>query len=368
MKFTTSTKPLKTALGLAVVGKNVDRNIQKSTVVQLTADDKTLRINTEAASIRTEVTLYGTGAGESTSIIVDAVMLKNLISTIDAQQIDLDFENPNYVSVVSGTSYFKIPKILDAAEVSLHRPMGVAGEGADVNKADWQFITAHQSFALPTNTTAFPQYNNVWVSENGDVLTGDMVSQVFTHSQKSNLKDTYLLTESIINLLCSVPDGSKISKGDDDSYSISYGSDSIQYLAEFAPKRENDANGFYRSTEILQFFSVGNAPYVEVGVSEISKVLGQLKIVSGKDTKVAMELSADKITFTGNSIKADVPATGNLTDTFGGNVRIDFLSNIVSALPESSVKISKGTNAKSGNCVGLIFSSGDLTVVLSWCR
>ena len=220
MKFTTSTKPLKTALGLAVVGKNVDKNIQKSTVVQLTADNKTLRINTEAASIRTEVTLYGTGDGGAASIIVDAVTLKNLISTIDAQQIDLDFSNPNCVSVISGTSYFKIAKILDTAEVSLHRPMGVSGDGADVNKSEWQFITAHQSFALPTNTAAFPQYNNVWVSENGDVLTGDMVSQMFTHSQKSNLRDTYLLTESIVNLLCSVPDGSKISKGDDGTYSI----------------------------------------------------------------------------------------------------------------------------------------------------
>lgn len=365
MKFTVSVKPLKTALSLAVVNKNINKNIQKSMVIQIRATDKRLILNTEAAAIKTEVSVYGTGDGDA-AIIVDALMLKNLISTIDSNQITLDFDNPNFVSVVNGSSFYRIAKVLDTSMASLSTPMAVSGDGKEVNKADWQFIAAHQMFALPHDTTAYPVYNNVWVGENGDVISGDMTQSIFAHSGKSNLGAKYLLSDSIINLLCSVPDGSKIAKGDDDAYSISYESDSIKYLAEFKPAVEGASSGDYKSGTILPLLSVANSPYAEIGISDIGKVLSQLKIVSAGDTKVRMTVSSDSVSFSGNSINTSIPAEGNLTDVAEGNFKISLLSSIISALPGTSVKLSKAMNRDKN--VGLVFSSDDLTIVCAWCK
>lgn len=365
MKFTVSTKPLKTALGLTVVNKNINKNIQKSMVLQISASDKQLVLNTEAAAIKTQVSVYGTGDNATSSIIVDALQMKNLISTIDANQVTLEFYD-NFVSIVNGSSFYRIAKVLDTSMASLSTPMAVAGDGKEISKADWQFIAAHQMFALPHDTTAYPVYNNVWVGENGDVIAGDMTQSIFAHSGKSNLGAQYLLSDSIINLLCSVPDGSKIAKGDDDAYSISYESDSIKYLAEFLPAVEGPVSGDYKSSTILPLLSAANKPYAEIGIADIGKVLSQLKIVSAGDTKIHMNVSSESVSFSGNNISTSISASGNLTDAAEGNFKIAHLASIVSAMPGSSVKLSKAMNKD--KCVGLVFSSDELTVVCAWCK
>lgn len=375
MNFTISTKPLKTALGLAIVNKNINKNIQKSAIVQLTMSEKQFRINTEAASISTEVTLHGTGDGNAT-IFVDALTFKNLISTIDAAQVSIVYDgadmDSNYIKVVSGSSEYTIPRVFDANKISMKRPMESSGEGKDLDKSAWKFVSDHLLFALPVEKNAYPVYNNVWVGENGDIIVGDMVSMRFAHCAKSDLGATCLLTESIINLLCSAPDGSKI-KGpnDDGSYVISCASDSFNYIAEFCPKLENDENGNYRSDMILSILSPDKSVYIEVKVADINKILSQLKIVSGTDKAIGLQITSDEMRFVGKTINAAIPASGNFPETLDRRVLIHLLSGIAANLPDQTVRISKAINKKrdgTESVTGLVFTSAGMTVVCAFCK
>ena len=374
MIFTISTKPLKTAISLAVVNKNINKNIQKSAIAQLSMSEKNFRINTEAASISTEVTLFGSGDGDAT-IFVDAQTFKNLISTIDSTQIKIEFDgdgtDTTFIKVISGASEYIIPRVFDAGKISMKRPMDVSTDGVDLDKSAWKYVSDHFLFALPHEKSAFPVYNNIWVGENGDIIVGDMVESLFVHCAKSNLGATYLLSESIVNLLCSVPDGSKIKKGDDDSYTIAFTSDSFTYLAEFVPKVENDENGNYRSNAILPLLAGSKAQYVDVKVSDISKILSQLKIVAGNEIGITLKLSADEMRFSGKTINASIPAAGNFAEPIERRFKVSLLSGITANLPEDSVRITRAMLKKSDGSeinTGLVFTSGDMTVVCAFMK
>ncbi len=374
MIFTISTKPLKTALSLAVVGKNVNKNITKSAIVQLSMSEKNFRINTEAASISTEVSLYGFGDGEST-IFVDAITFKNLISTIDDTQIKIEFDcegtDATFIKVIAGSSEYIIPRVFDAGKISMKRPMDVSTDGVAIDKTAWKFVSDHMMFALPKEKTAYPVYNNIWIGENGDILVGDMVESLFTHCAKSNLGATYLLSESIINLLCTVPDGSKIKKGDDDTYTIAFTSDSFTFLAEFVPKAENEENGNYRANAILPLLVSAKSQYVDVNVADIGKVLSQLKIVAGNETVVNLKITSDEMRLSGKTINAAIPVSGNFTEPIDRRFKISLLSGITSNLPDQTVRITREMlKKKDGSEIntGLVFTCGDMTVVCAFVK
>ena len=113
MKFTVSTKPLKTAVGLAVVDKNVNKYYQRSILIQLSADKTDLTINTESNSIFSEVKLKGTGDGEPAIVLLDSLLFKQLISTINTPQVTIDFAD-NGITIIAGKSTYALPKLMDS--------------------------------------------------------------------------------------------------------------------------------------------------------------------------------------------------------------------------------------------------------------
>lgn len=367
MEFTVSTKPLKAALNLAIVGKNINRLHQKSTVVQLTMSTNDLRINTEASQIKTEVTLKGSGDGNAT-IIVDAVILKNLVSTLNANQVTIEFQQ-NQIIIHAGRSDFNIPKLVDTDEVSLDRPYleNISVDSGDyvgtVDKAAWNFLANHQMFALQAPGTAYPVYQNIWLGDNGDSLAGDFRESLFAHSGKCGLGATCLINDSIVNLLCSVPDNSHLYRVEE-TYVIYNTEDSFDYRAEFSPKQENDENGNYRADLLLQKLSIDNAPTISIKVSDISTILGQIALLSDREIVVSISIEKDHITFKGRNINAVIDADGDIGEIKDKKFKISTLKKIIANLPDASVKIAPAMN--NGVNVGLVFVSGDLTVICAY--
>jgi hypothetical protein len=368
MEFTVSTKPLKSALGLAIVSKNINKNVQRSTVAQLTMNNSELRINTETPPIKTEVVLKGSGDGGAT-IIVDAIMLKNLVSTITANQVSIKFSD-NSIVINDGKSEFVIVKLIDAVEMSLNRPSSDTNSGDSlgvVDKGAWAFLANHQMFAIAPPEGAYPVYQNVWLGDNNDSLVGDFKESIFAHSGKAGLGVTCLITESIVNLLCSVPDNSTMYRMED-TYVVCSTEDSFDYRAEFSPKYESDENGKYRADILLRKMAVEESQSVTVKVADIATVLSQVSMLGDgstlKDTVIRITIEPTFIKFNGRYIDATIDADGDI-EHIEKKFKIALLKKIVSNLPDSTVKISPALN--NDTIVGLVFSSGDLTIICAFC-
>ncbi len=92
MKFTVSTAPLKNVMNLGIIKSNISKFYYRSNIVQITADRDTLKLNIEAASIKTRMTLRGSGDEDAVrTVMVECLKFKNLIDSIDSEIISLEF-------------------------------------------------------------------------------------------------------------------------------------------------------------------------------------------------------------------------------------------------------------------------------------
>ncbi|MCM1226156.1 MAG: hypothetical protein NC320_01865 [Clostridium sp.] len=365
MKFTVSTKPLKNGVNLCIIDANVMEHYTKSKLVQITADTETLRINHAANLILSEVTFKGIGEGESASIMVDPLMFRKLISTFTAPQVEFEFTG-NALILHDGKSSFSLPMRADTSEAQLPMPNVVTEDdvlsGSDILISEWKFIKDYQMYAKG-NSDKNVIYNYVWVSENGDVLVGNFAESLFTHSTVSKLGKTCLLTDTIINLFNSLPEGAKIiNKGS--AYSIAVSTDGYKYISEFTPLYESEENGDYNSEIIIGMMNADEANISKVNTADFIKILNQaVLLTTEKIPIIKYTFEKNQITFKDSKVNAAISVEGGPETPYTLDFSAKTLKSVISNCPDSTISISPTFN--DGEVVGINISSGNLTLVLA---
>jgi hypothetical protein len=358
MKFTLSTKPLINAVNLVIIDANISKFYHKSVMVQLTANNDTLRINTEATSICSEVRLMGVGDGDETRVFLDASLFKKLISTIKTTQVELEFVNGGMV-VHYGKSSFSLPSMADAKDGSFVEPRRVSeldmASAIDIDKAKWKFIKEHQLYARATSYSN-PVYTFIWTGKNGNVIVGDLDKSLFTISKSSQLDMDCMISDTIINLLVSLPDGTKIVK-DSDTYVLHVAADSYEYTSQITPRLESEQNGFYNAEAIEGIMDTADE-IITVDGSEIITALNQSSLLSlDKDPKIVFSVDAEGIHLRDRRINALIPVDGEITRNFSLTFKPEELKNFVANSPNSKIEISP--RVMEDEVVGIILSVGD---------
>lgn len=298
MIFTVNTKPLITAVAQVVIDSNINKFYRKSNLLQITATDFSLILNTEASYIMSEAVIGGMSNVDNpdgaTTIFVDAAQFKKLINTFEADQLTLEFTE-NALVVRCGKSKFSIPKLVDENDVELNKPITDLNDrtSTTVSTDKWAFIKNRQMFAVSEEPT-YPVYRYVWFSENGEVLTGDYNKSLFTRSNMGDIAKTCLLSPTIVNLITNLPEGAKLYAVDTD-YIIYYTCDTYNFVAQFSPQYESEDFGVYSGDIILGMcdFVDENAP-IEIDCDAISRFINQIDILNtNPDAKIWLKVGGD---------------------------------------------------------------------------
>lgn len=368
MKFITSTVPLKTAVGLSVIKSNVSKYFAKSVLAQISVSGDTLTINTESTAIQSEVTLKGNGDGSSAVILVDNLLFLDLLATINTPQVEFEFTE-NALTFRFGKSSFSIPKMVDAGEMKLtppYRPTEDEIKGAEfVDIGNWKFIKDHQLFAKAISKT-MPQYTYVYMSDGGDVLVGDLSNSVFTWSTKGQLDKNCLLSDTIVNLMTSLPATAQILPHEK-SYVITINTDSYSYVTQFTPTYESADTGTYPANDLINMMDSDERDSMTVEISNISTVLNQSNILSktssSKDAIIKLFFSKDQIRFKDDHIDCVIPAEGGPTNAYSLMFKTSVLKNIISNCPDSVVIISP-IYADNDDIDAINISCNELTITI----
>lgn len=370
MKFTVSTEPLKVALDLGIVNSNISKFNQKSNVAELTADGNLLRVNVETSRIKTELTLKGSNPeGGTSSIIVDCSLLKQLVNTFETSQTSLDFTKDGLV-LQSGSAKFTLPRMLDAEdELNMNRPEDVENSMMmDVDKEGWKFVKDHQMYAIAVSQI-HAVYTRVWVGEDGTVLVGDFDNSIFTKSQGSKLGSTCLLSDTIINLFTTLPDGAKMAKKDD-SYVIKAVTDGYTFLSQFIPFYESSPDvGSYNSEIVLSTMDISQiseSECISVCPDPVIKFLRQADLLlTGSDSVITMDVGDNQLIFRDKNIdcRTDIMNPGDhlrYTLTFKMSLLRPAFANY---MDEDVIDIYP--HVAEGEVVGIIIHSASLSTVLA---
>lgn len=366
MKFTLSTKPLVTAANLAIINSNVTKFYHKSVMVELTATQNKLLINTEATSIISEVKLSGVGdSTEEARIFVDALTFKNLISTLKASQVELEFED-NALIVTCGKSSFSLPKLADAKDGSFTSPVELTDDviaTADlVDISKWKFIKDHQMFAKADSYTA-PVYTYVWAGASGDAIVGDYNNSIFTHSNSSQMKTDCLLSETIINLVTSLPENTKIVRSGD-TYVLYIAADSYEYRSQITPETESeDGLGIYNA-DIIKSIMEMSANIVKVDGSEIITALNQSALLTvDKNPKIEFKVDSDGVHLKDKRIDVVIPIEGTVDKPYTLSFKPSQLKPLISNSPDTLLELCP--RIADDEVVGIIVGSKGYTAVLA---
>ena len=349
MKFTLSTKPFADALNLGVIPGNISKYYRLSCLAQLTATNRELRINLEASNVVTEILLKGSGDQDGpVTGFVDCLILKQLVSTFDTSTVTLEYIDGGII-LHSGSSKFTLPYLAESNDGELKRPQSAPDNATTipVDLKDWKFIKDYQMYAVALSFV-HPVYTNVWIGESGDVIVGDFDNSLFTFSKKNKLGRTCLLPDTIINLFNSLPEGASITLMDK-SYRISVKTDGYEYATEFSPKYEDeDNNGNYSASAIMQSVVKDNQNSIKVGVAPIAKFLSQADLLaSGSDNKIEFSIVGDevrikdenvdcKVKFEGTCKEFSIPLNSSLFKPIIGHIDADTI-NICPAMSDGEV-------------------------------
>lgn len=358
MKFTCNTKPLAESVALGVINANVSNFHKKSCLVKLKATETELVISIESSMICTEIRVKGHGELDGTdycSAFVDSLIFKQLISTLDTNLTSLEFLEGGVI-VGSGKSRFTLPKMVDGEELDLATPNSAAANSSTftaIDKAPWKFIKDKQMYSV-SMSFIHPVYTKVWLGESGDVLVGDFDTSLFTHSNKQTLGRTCLVSDTIVNLFISLPEGAQLALTDR-SYLIKVNTDGYSYLTEFTPLYEDNGDvGNYHSEIFLDMMDHPDT-YFETDVSAINKSLNQaLLLSSGSEETVDFQLDSSLHVYN-RSVDCDVAfnAHGSVED-FKIKFRLDTLKKVLSNYGDSKV------------CMSVIWQEGEPSGLLVW--
>ena len=370
MKFQVSTKPLKDALDLGVISQNVSKYYQKSNLAQVTANRRELKINLEAAQVVTELQLKGSGdSDESCTIFVDCSLLKSLVSTFESSVTALEYTEGGLI-LHSGSSKFTLPKMLDDTELELKSPadqIPPAALSIDIDKSDWKFIQDHQMYAIAMSFVT-PVYTYAWLGKSGDVLVGDFDNSVFTHSTKNKLGKTCLLSDTIINLVNSLPEGAKLTQLDD-SYLITVSTDGFEYRSEFTPLYETSDDeegiGSYNADIILSIMNKDEANAIKFKVAEVSKLLNQAELLStSTEDTIKFIVDSSTLSLVDNNVDGKIPVKGP-EEGYEVEFKSKMLKSVISNFDEEEISASLLRDDDDGSAAGVIFWSKSLSVTLA---
>ena len=367
MKFTTNTKPLAEALNLGIIDSNVSNYYRKSCVTQLSANEDTLTINIESSMICTEISIKGMGVGEPATAFVDSVLFKKLIHTLDSNvTIELD---PNGVKITSGKSKFTLGNdfgdITDMSDLALRTPIDTPdnAEFADINKEDWKYIKDNQMYAV-SKSFARPVYTKVWIGENGDVLTGDFELSLFTHSQKCNLGTTCLLSDTIINLMNSLPESAKITKVGTD-YIVKFSKDSYDYVTQFTPQYEDDGEvGQFKADMLINRMSHPEAG-MKIFTGLVTKLLNQAILLSSSNNNyINMYVKDGELHLSDDNVNGAIPIDeeDNIKE-FSAKFKLDLLKQVISNYGDRFINIYPIFNQDTA--VGITVWNEELTTIFA---
>lgn len=366
MEFTVNTKPLIDALSLGIVNANVSKFFSKSCMAQVKADKHHLTINLEASRIETELTLKGAGNSDETAIIfVDCLLLKQLVSTFESGTTVLEFTDSGLV-LHSGKSKFTLPKMLDADDFEFKAVDSLEGSGniVKINKSNWKFVKDNQMYAIAMSFI-HPIYTLVWTGSSGDVIVGDFDNSVFTHSKQGDLKETCLLTDTIINLFNALPDGSELLMSGKD-YIVRAVTDTYQYRSKFKPQYEDDDDlGSYNSDMILNMMSKPNSGFSKVKSSIINKFLSQAAILStSAEATMKFGVQKDEIFLEDSNVDCKIPFTcvGEVPE-YEITFKADLLKSVISHYGDDEISVAPLT--VDDEITGIILWNDKLTTVLA---
>ena len=366
MKFTTNTKPLADSLSLGIINSNVSNFHKKSCVVQISADATTLKINIEAAMICTELKLKGTGEGEPATVFVDSLLFKQLIGTLDSSTVTLEFESDG-LKIQSGKSKFTLPKMIDDTDFALVSPSvpDYNATAVDINKSAWKFIKDNQMYAVSMGFV-HPVYTKIWVGESGDVLVGNIDTGRFTHSTMGNLGTTCLLSDTIINLFTSLPDGSKLIKEGRD-YIIQFTADSYSYITQFTPLYEEDEGvGSYNAPLIIDKMQTSDKS-VKIPTAPITKLLNQAILLSttSEDT-INLTVENSSMHLRNKDVDGEIAGDGDSTINFQLEFKLDALKEVIANYSEDAIHLSVlGDADNPDEAAGIIVWSDNLVTMIA---
>lgn len=369
MKFTCSTKPLRTAVELGIIKSNISQFMSRSRVIKLTATESELKINIEASRIATELTLHGSGdeAGP-VSVILDSVTFRNLVTTFDTDVTTIEFVRGGVI-LHSGKSKFKLAQMSDDADVTFGVPTNPAQFTQQyvptiIDTDSWKFVKDHQLFALATELK-HPIYTRVWVGADGDVLVGDVDKGIFTHSKKGALADTCLLLSSIVNLFAALPNGAELIKLPS-SYLIHLSTDGYEYLTEFTPEYEADEGVGEYHHEVIFYALTPSEDGVLVTAAELRKFLSQTSLLATlPDSPVIITVSDKCITIEENKGKKEIFTETEVDNPWSCTFHSGDLRQVLSRF-DASVKIAPKFDEETGGVVdGVVFSDDTMSVVLA---
>lgn len=371
MKITLSTKPLVDALSLGIVNANVSKFFQRSCMAGLTIDydSKSLVVNLEAASIYSKIFMQGgvkvdeLDSNNSASIYVDSLLLKQLVSTLDSPTVTLDISNDG-LRIVSGKSKFTLPKMLDDVDLQLRSPdeSALQASGVDIDKTGWKYIKDYQMYAIAVSFI-HPAFTKVWVGENGQVLVGDFDNSLFTYTNKGNLGQTCLLSDTIINLFNSLPDGAKLYRLEK-HFVIHVKTDGYELISEFVP--ESDDVDDYHAEIILDMMRHDNRNAVKVNPAAMNKFLGQASLLSNSsEDTIKMIVRNDSIRLHDSNSDCSVPIQGDHSNLeYEIDFKTDFLKSVISHYVDEDEMYVCPT-IQEGEVVGASFWNKELTTVLA---
>lgn len=369
MKFIVNTKPLSDGLDLGVINANVSKFYSKSCLAQVTATKHTLRINLEAAFILSEIRLKGSGDSDTTeTVFVDSLLLKQLVSTFESSTVTLEFSEGGLI-LHSGKSRFTLPKMMDEVDLELKVPKlpDYATDPIKINKDDWKFVKENQMYAIAMSFI-HPVYTKVWVGNDGDVLVGDFDNSLFTHSKRSKLGNTCLLSDTIINLFNSLPDGAQLIQSDK-SYLINVKTDGFEYISEFTPQYESDEDvGSYNSDIILGMMNPSQSESefgsVKFNAPAVTKFLSQAALISsGSDDVIKFSIGEDsQLSLEDRNVNCKLAVTGNVQSAYSVEFKTALLKSVISNYSED---VSVSPMIQGDEIVGIVLWDKNLTTVIA---
>ena len=366
MKFTTNTKPLAEALNLGIIDSNISNYYKRSSITQVSATNDTLKINVESSMICTEITLKGVGEGEPATAFVDSSLFKKLIHTLEAN-VTFEFD-ANGLKIKSGNSKFSLGNnygdTIDVSEFSLNAPMDIPADAefVDIDNSDWKFIKDNQMFAVSKSFT-LPMYTKVWIGEHGDVLTGDFDLGLFTYSKKNKLGTTCLLSDTIINLFNTLPEGATLAKVGKD-YVIKFFKDAYTYVTQFTPQYESDEGvGDYKSNMLIEMLQHPEKS-VKVFTGLVVKSLNQAILLSSNNNSyIDLSVRDGNMYLNDANVHSQIVVEGEDTSEYAIKFKLPILKQIISSFGDRYIEISpifKGDTA-----VGILVWDDDLTIMFA---
>lgn len=370
MKFVCSTKPLADALGLGVINSNISKFFQKSCVAQLTASGDTLKINLEASRIVSEIQLRGSSDSPGMfRVFVDCLVLKQLVATLTYPTTTLEFTDDG-LRILSGKSKFTLAKLFESDDVELAAPdKAHASAAVHLDKTGWKFVKDHQMYAIALSFVR-PVYCNAWVGTDGDVIVGDFDASLFTrHNVSSAFGTPCLLSDTVINLLNSVPDGGvvkRVSNNSGDSFIISVATDSYSFDAQFTPQYEDDETiGSYNADIILDMLNDGDPDdAISVNPETIKKYLNQAELLStSNDSEIDLIVSGETLRLQDSNVdcEIDIKNPGNIS--YGLTFKTSMLKSVIASYTSETVKVYPIVQAT--EVIGINVKDDNLTTVFA---